>query len=449
MALVSDPASAAAAVQIGAHGILNKPIVPEQVKETLATIRDLIASRENGGVVPRPTAKPEPPRIQRNDPLEPTNQETAPPTKSTGEKQRLLSRKPRELPSLAPLSETQEQVEHQKGTVFSSSPADSPEPRARKAPAKRPRKLGKRIAVVVVLVLAAALAYVWAPGSSYVERLGALTKRVFIKEVPQQSAQSAGDGLAIPDAGNSSDSGAQMIQGHTPAPPAGEESSDDSSNIQVIPVMNSSDGSSSRTTVAQPASSEAQGQPQETQGETAAPPSPTVSNSTPSSPPSVRPVARSPRPSTTVGQSGAQLPQSLNLSNPINPVQTAAAPVFSGALTPVVIPEDTAKQLLVNAVPPSYPEEALRAGLQGAVLLQAVIARDGSVRDVTLVRGSFVFARAAVEAVKQWQYKPYTLNGQAVEAQTLVTVHFHLPAAVPISDKSSAGSAPAQESSKP
>jgi periplasmic protein TonB len=130
-------------------------------------------------------------------------------------------------------------------------------------------------------------------------------------------------------------------------------------------------------------------------------------------------------------------------------MQTAAAPVFSGALTPVVVPEETAKQLLVNEVPPSYPGQALRAGLQGAVVLQALIARDGSVRDVTLVRGSFVFARAAVEAVKQWQYKPYVFNGQAVEVQTLVTVNFRLPASSSIPSKSSAGSAPTQGPSRP
>jgi TonB family protein len=451
MALVSDPASAASAVQAGAHGILNKPIVPEQVQETLATIRELIASRQNGGVGAASIAKPEASaRAQRNDPVEPMSQEPPPPTQPTGEaKQRFLSRKPRELPSLAPLSETPKQVEGGKGTLFSSFP-DSPEPRARKVPAKPYRQSGKRIAATLVLLFAAALAYIWAPGSSYLDRLGSLARRVFInKEAPQQPVQSAEDNGTVADSGNSSASGAYKIPSQTPAAPAIEDSSDDSSSdIQVIPVMNSSDSSGSTTTVVQPASSEAQAQPDGAQGE-AAPAAPAVSNSAPPSLPSAHAAAHRPRPSTTAGESGAQLPSSLNLSNPINPMQTAAAPVFSGALTPVVVPEETAKQLLVNEVPPSYPGQALRAGLQGAVVLQALIARDGSVRDVTLVRGSFVFARAAVEAVKQWQYKPYLFNGQAVEVQTLVTVNFRLPASSSIPGKSSAGSAPTQGPSRP
>jgi TonB family protein len=449
MALVSDPASAASAVQAGAHGILNKPIVPEQVQETLATIRELIASRQNGGVVAASIAKPEASaRAQRNDPVEPMSQEPPPPPQPTGEvKQRFLSRTPRELPSLAPLSETPKQVEGGKGTLFSSFP-DSPEPGTRKVPAKPYRKSGKRIAAALVLLCAAALAYIWAPGSSYLDRLGSLARRVFInKEAPQQPAPE--DNGTVADSGNSSASGAYKIPSQTPVAPAIEDSSDDSpSNIQVIPVMNSSDSSGSTTTVAQPASSEAQAQPDGAQGE-AAPAAPAVSNSAPPSLPSAPAAAHRPRPSTTAGESGAQLPSSLNLSNPINPMQTAAAPVFSGALTPVVVPEETAKQLLVNEVPPSYPGQALRAGLQGAVVLQALIARDGSVRDVTLVRGSFVFARAAVEAVKQWQYKPYVFNGQAVEVQTLVTVNFRLPASSSIPSKSSAGSAPTQGPSRP
>jgi TonB family protein len=446
MALVSDPASAASAVQAGAHGILNKPVVPDQVQETLATIRELIAARQNGGVVAASIAKPEASaRAQRNDLVEPTNQESPPPTQPTGEaKQRFLSRKPRELPSLAPLSETPKPVEGGKGTLFSSFP-DNPEPRARKAPAKPYRKSGKRTAAVLVLLLAAALVYIWAPGSSYLDRLGLLARRVFInKEAPQQPVQSVEDNGTVADSGNSSASGAQ-----TPAAPAIEDSRDDSSSdIQVIPVMNSTDSSGSTTTVVPPASSEGQAQPDGAPGE-AAPGAPTVSNSAPPSLPSAYAAAHRPRPSTTAGESGAQLPRSLNLSNPINPMQTAAAPVFSGALTPVVVPEETAKQLLVNEVPPSYPGQALRAGLQGAVVLQALIARDGSVRDVTLVRGSFALARAAVEAVKQWQYKPYVLNGQTVEVQTLVTVNFRLPASSSIPGKSSAGSAPPQGPSRP
>jgi protein TonB len=78
-------------------------------------------------------------------------------------------------------------------------------------------------------------------------------------------------------------------------------------------------------------------------------------------------------------------------------------------------------------VTPSYPEQALKAGLQGAVVLQAWIGKDGNIRDLKLMDGSFLLGQAAVKAVKQWRYKPYVRNGVAVEAQTYVTVNFRLP----------------------
>ena len=69
----------------------------------------------------------------------------------------------------------------------------------------------------------------------------------------------------------------------------------------------------------------------------------------------------------------------------------------------------------------------MKAGIEGAVILQAWIGKDGSIRDLKLVDGSLLLGRAAVEAVKQWRYKPYLRNGVAVEAQTYVTVNFRLP----------------------
>jgi protein TonB len=83
--------------------------------------------------------------------------------------------------------------------------------------------------------------------------------------------------------------------------------------------------------------------------------------------------------------------------------------------------------LVLEKVQPSYPTSALQAGLQGPVVLQANIGRDGTVHDLKLLNGSLLLGQAAYQAVKQWRYKPYFLNGHAVEAQTLVTVDFRLP----------------------
>jgi protein TonB len=93
----------------------------------------------------------------------------------------------------------------------------------------------------------------------------------------------------------------------------------------------------------------------------------------------------------------------------------------------VSLTEDLSQALLLQKVTPSYPEQALKAGLQGAVTLQAWIGKDGGVRDLKLVDGSLLLGQAAVKAVKQWRYKPYLRNGVAVEAETYVTVNFRLP----------------------
>lgn len=94
---------------------------------------------------------------------------------------------------------------------------------------------------------------------------------------------------------------------------------------------------------------------------------------------------------------------------------------------PVTVSEEAARSLLVHTVNPVYPAEAVAQKLHGAVVLQALIARDGTVEDLKLVRGYFVLGRAAIAAVKQWQFQPYTINGHAAATQTLITINFSYP----------------------
>jgi TonB family protein len=126
-----------------------------------------------------------------------------------------------------------------------------------------------------------------------------------------------------------------------------------------------------------------------------------------------------------------QIPESLRSPVPeptqLQPVSLRRSPSLLSQVEPVSLPEDLSQALLLQKVVPSYPEQALKAGLQGAVVLQAWIGKDGSIRDLKLMGGSFLLGQAAVKAVKQWRYKPYLRNGVAVEAQTYVTVNFRLP----------------------
>jgi TonB family protein len=83
---------------------------------------------------------------------------------------------------------------------------------------------------------------------------------------------------------------------------------------------------------------------------------------------------------------------------------------------------------LLHRVEPEYPEEARRQQIQGLVVLDVRISRDGEVQQVNVVSGQPVLADAAIKAVKMWRFNPRTLNGQATEMQTTVTLNFKLPA---------------------
>jgi protein TonB len=75
---------------------------------------------------------------------------------------------------------------------------------------------------------------------------------------------------------------------------------------------------------------------------------------------------------------------------------------------------------------PAYPAIAKQARIQGAVILSATISKTGAIENLTVVSGPALLAPAAIEAVRQWRYRPYLLNGVPVEVQTLVNVTFTL-----------------------
>ena len=79
---------------------------------------------------------------------------------------------------------------------------------------------------------------------------------------------------------------------------------------------------------------------------------------------------------------------------------------------------------LVNRVEPVYPRIAAISGIQGQVKLHAIIARDGRIQSLNVISGPPLLVRAAIEAVEQWRYRPYVLNGETVEVETLITVNF-------------------------
>ena len=102
---------------------------------------------------------------------------------------------------------------------------------------------------------------------------------------------------------------------------------------------------------------------------------------------------------------------------------------------PVLHPVVTAKQLhqsvmmegnLIHRVEPQYPAIAKQIRLQGSVIIRAMISREGAIERTEVVSGPSLLARAAVDAVNQWKYRPYYLNGEPIEVETQITVNFVL-----------------------
>jgi TonB family protein len=135
----------------------------------------------------------------------------------------------------------------------------------------------------------------------------------------------------------------------------------------------------------------------------------------------------------------AAVPDSLKNAAPIarpvvvtvSPIQmmpvSAPTPQVPQYSEPVHLSEDSARALVVHSVDPVYPPQAMAQKLKGAVVLQAVIGRDGTVQDLKLVRGYFVLAKAAIAAVKQWRFQPYNVNGRVLQTQTVITINFNFP----------------------
>ena len=81
---------------------------------------------------------------------------------------------------------------------------------------------------------------------------------------------------------------------------------------------------------------------------------------------------------------------------------------------------------LIQPVQPEYPPLAKQARIEGTVVLRAIIDREGKIENLQVLSGHPMLAAAAFKAVEQWRYRPYRLNEQPVEVETLITVHFTL-----------------------
>jgi protein TonB len=109
-------------------------------------------------------------------------------------------------------------------------------------------------------------------------------------------------------------------------------------------------------------------------------------------------------------------------------VMSSVPSAMPKAATPqrVRVSQGVSQGLLIHKVQPSYPPLARQARIQGVVVLQALIGKDGTITNLHVVSGHPMLTNSALEAVKEWRYKPYYLNGEPVEVETTINVNFTL-----------------------
>lgn len=158
-------------------------------------------------------------------------------------------------------------------------------------------------------------------------------------------------------------------------------------------------------------------------------------------PASVTPAANPPQISSAVVDSKTQTGAAVqgarqDGSHAANPALVPASlPPTSTAKSPssdlLEVPEDFADDQVIHRVHPVYPKQARVHKLQGTVVLEAIVNKQGKVDSLQLVSGDPVLAAAAAGAVKLWRYKPYMHNGDFTDFQTRVTVDFKIPVSNP------------------
>jgi TonB family protein len=207
-----------------------------------------------------------------------------------------------------------------------------------------------------------------------------------VSNAAQGSQNNSGSGANAGNA-NPESSGA----GSQPSPPATAAANNPSSAPSANPSSGPSDSNSSPAP-AQPAAPKT---PQPSSATTAT----TTSNAS--------------IPSSLKSQIGSMTPDASG-----NKLPETALP----SIEPVPVPEAAERALALDQPAIAYPASA--KGQQGTVTLQVLIGRDGTVQDAKFLQGSLAFAKAAIDGVKPWKFKPYVMNGRPVSVQTNLTIGF-------------------------
>jgi len=488
LALVPDDAAITRALQQGANSVIRKPIDPAQAQDTLSTARALILSRraeqyekqarlsalEEESAEPLPdnhtvalpspksgflqqtmahtafeaeekVGKPDlgkPDRPQESgwqaargpatlaESPEPEPRPVEPLTKKRWDDVKSIFREPEEGGSES-AQESEPAADHSQDStgIFSSFAEKTEEtPDLNESESSSPPQYV--VFAVVACVLITGVLYVWAPGDSYLGRMTSAFHAFVIKSrtapVKAASAPAPTASDKVPAAVVSQKPEDALAQ----EPPV--ESTDvDPSKIQIIETK-----SVPKAGAQQPLSSDPPPDSDQAKGVTpakATDPAGAVQTPEPAPAPSV--LESTPAPTAPARNAAAptRVPEDVFPSTERKTViipdslRTTPAPSPASNLEAPFVPESTSQSLLIHRVEPEYPALALAQRLEGPVVLQAWIGKDGTVRDVKLLTGYFLLGRAAFDAVKQWRFKPFTQNGKALDFQTTIRLNFNSP----------------------
>ena len=354
-----------------------------------------------------------------------------------------------ELPDSAAQEAHEQKQEAQLFSYIAGGRQDNPEPSQSRF------KFGKR-AIVAALVLAAG-AIVAAPQAPWHGKLGELPARgrralhAWLNPQPVTAVTQAptshedfgrpGDEYKLPVAENIPDattdpsqiSVVPVVDPTAKKPTTIDAGSEQPSGTSPAPVPTDT---SQPSTVPTPAPQPVQGTPD--QAPPTGPSTPTTASQEASAHPDVpaanpvppvvaqQPPAPAPRPQPTqYNPAPTKVPSSLKSQMAtMVPDASGNKPVEAAlpSIEPVAVPELTERALLTDQPPLAYPANA--AGKQGTVTLQVLVGRDGTVQDAKFLQGSLAFARAAIDNVRRWKFKPYTMNGRPVSVETNLTLKF-------------------------
>lgn len=210
-----------------------------------------------------------------------------------------------------------------------------------------------------------------------------------------------------------------------PASPSGNSAVDSSTTQTAKSVLTQE----SVPTKAKAAQNKLVGEPSSLESQT---PSATANKPTPATPPLVVKNGGSIAPAQKSDTADASAPAITTIASdsnngPLPNLMSGASSAPTPVLQSVNISQGVSQGLLIKKTSPNYPANALRLGIEGPVTLLATISKTGDISAVKILKGDQNLARAAAEAVKQWKYKPYLLDGSPVEIQTQITVNFKLP----------------------